>query len=45
MKTFLWSFILFAGLAGLSACDEDERVTINTCLILFINLLVLIFLM
>ena len=26
MKTFLWSFILFAGLAGLSACDEDERV-------------------
>ena len=31
MKTFLWSFILFAGLAGLSACD------------LFINLLVLIF--
>ena len=28
MKTFLWSFILFAGLAGLSACDEDERVKI-----------------
>ena len=26
MKTFLWSLILFAGLAGLSACDEDERV-------------------
>ena len=42
MKTFLWSFILFAGLAGLSACDEDGW-TINTCLILFINLLVLIF--
>ncbi len=26
MKTFLWSFILFAGLVGLSACDDDERV-------------------
>lgn len=29
MKTFLWSFILWAGLAGLSACDEDERVDYN----------------
>lgn len=25
-ENVLWSFILFAGLAGLSACDEDERV-------------------